>query len=108
MSAQFEVTIDRAVGGGRMLGRRDRPVVLVAGAVPGERVRVEVERTTSHVTWARVVDVIEPSPDRRDPPFDSPCGGLAYAHIDYARQCALKGDVIADAFRRVGKIALDA
>ncbi len=108
MDSQFDVTIDRAVAGGRMLGRRDGPVVLVAGAVPGERVRVEVERSTSHVTWARVVEVIEPSPDRRVPPFDSSCGGLAYAHIDYARQCALKSEVIADAFRRVGKITLEA
>jgi 23S rRNA (uracil1939-C5)-methyltransferase len=108
MSETFELTVERAVAGGRMLARRDGLVVLVSGAIPGERVRAEVERSASHVTWARTIEVLEASPDRRDPIMDPACGGLSYAHIAYERQRALKSDVIGDAFRRVGRMRLDA
>ena len=90
-----------------MLARDKGRVVLVAGAIPGERVLVQFERRTRQVAWARVVDVVEPSPDRREPPCDPACGGSFYAHIRYERQLQLKSDVIADAFRRIGKIGLD-
>ena len=39
---------------------------------------------------------------------DPACGGLSYSHIRLERQRQLKGDIIADAFRRLGKIALEA
>jgi 23S rRNA (uracil1939-C5)-methyltransferase len=106
MRDTFEVTVERAVAGGRMLARRNGLVVLVSGAIPGERVRVEAERSASHVTWARTIEVLEASPDRREPLTDPACGGLSYAHIGYARQCALKSDIITDAFRRVGRLTL--
>jgi tRNA/tmRNA/rRNA uracil-C5-methylase (TrmA/RlmC/RlmD family) len=104
----MDVTPDRPVAGGRMLARHDGGVVLVAGAIPGERVRLQIERVTRDVTFATAVEILEPSPDRRDPPADPACGGADYAHIRYDRQVALKADIIADAFRRIAKIALDA
>jgi 23S rRNA (uracil1939-C5)-methyltransferase len=103
-----DLDIDRAVAGGRMLARHEGRVVLVAGAIPGERVRAKIERVDRHVTWARVVDVIAPSPDRRIPACDPACGGSLYAHVGYDRQRQLKSDVIADAFRRIGKMTLGA
>jgi 23S rRNA (uracil1939-C5)-methyltransferase len=81
--------------------------VLVSGAVPGERVRARVERTNRHVIWAATVEVLEASPHRRAPWVDGACGGLVYAHIAYEQQTVLKGAVLVDAFRRVGKMALD-
>jgi 23S rRNA (uracil1939-C5)-methyltransferase len=101
-----ELDIERPVAGGRMLARGGSGVVLVAGAIPGERVRVEIERTGRGVSWGRVVDVIDASPDRRPVVGDPACGGLAYAHVAGDRQLALKGEVIVDAFRRVGHVTL--
>ena len=89
-----------------MIARDDGRVVLVAGAIPGERVRVTVERVTRHVSFARVVEVVEASPDRRDPPGDPACGGSGYAHIRYERQLQLKSEIVADAFRRLAKAPL--
>lgn len=103
----MELVPDRPVAGGRMLARHDGRVVLVAGAIPGERVRARVERVSRDVTFATAVEILEPSADRREPPADPACGGAAYAHIRYDRQLALKADIIADAFRRIGKVALD-
>ena len=104
----MDVTPDRPVAGGRMIARHEGRVVLVAGAIPGERVRVRVERVTRDVTFATAAEILEPSPDRRDPPGDPACGGADYAHIRYDRQLVLKAEIIADAFRRIAKVALDA
>ena len=65
-----------------------------------------VEKVERRVAFAIVVDVIEASPDRRDPIHDPLCGGCLYAHISGDRQRAIKGEVIADAFARIGKHTL--
>jgi tRNA/tmRNA/rRNA uracil-C5-methylase (TrmA/RlmC/RlmD family) len=91
-----------------MLARHETGVVLVAGAIPGERVRVRVEGVKRQVTFASVVEVLAPSPDRREPAFDQGCGGLVYAHIELARQRQLKAEIVADALRRLGKIETSA
>jgi 23S rRNA (uracil1939-C5)-methyltransferase len=104
--AEIDLTIEKAVTGGRMLARHDGQVVLVAGAIPGERVRATVERVAKQVAFADTRHVIEPSGDRREGQIDWTCGGSAYAHIAYARQLTLKSELIADAFARVGKLAL--
>jgi 23S rRNA (uracil1939-C5)-methyltransferase len=106
----LEVVAERAVAGGRMLARHEGRVVLVAGAIPGERVRARVERISKHTIWARVGgsgDVIEASPDRRETATDPACGGSVYAHISYERQLLLKGEIVADACRRIGRVTLD-
>jgi tRNA/tmRNA/rRNA uracil-C5-methylase (TrmA/RlmC/RlmD family) len=95
-----ELIIERPVAGGRMLARADGRVVLVAGAIPGETVRARIERVERGVAFARVEAVLTPSPDRREPFFDAACGGGVYAHVDPARQVALKRDVILDGLRR--------
>ena len=83
-----------------MLARADGRVVLVAGAIPGETVRARIERVERGVAFARVEAVLTPSPDRREPFFDAACGGGVYAHVDPARQVALKREVILDGLRR--------
>jgi 23S rRNA (uracil1939-C5)-methyltransferase len=103
LPVRFQLTIERPVAGGRMLGRHNQRVVFVAGAIPGERVQVRVERETRGALWAQVEEVLEASADRRPTGGDPACGGLAYAHVHYSRQRALKGDVIVDAFRRIGR-----
>jgi 23S rRNA (uracil1939-C5)-methyltransferase len=98
--------IEKAAAGGRMLARHEGQVVLVAGAIPGERVSARVERTERGVMFAEVAEVLEPSPDRRAVVGEPRCGGNVFSHIDYQRQLLLKGEIIQDAFRRIGRIPL--
>ena len=102
----FELTVDRPAVGGRMIGRLDGRVVLVRGAIPGERVRAAVERTRGGVMLARTVEVLESSPDRRPVAGAPACGGQSFAHIAYRRQLELKSEIVQDAFRRIGHIEL--
>ena len=101
------LTIEKPVTGGRMLARHEGQVVLVAGAIPGERVRARVERLSKQLAFAEAIEVLEPSPDRRGVDVDWACGGSLYAHIAYERQLSLKSELVADSFARIGKMSLD-
>ena len=105
-AATLDVRAERAVAGGAMLARHDGRVVLVTGAIPGERVRVRVDREQRDVVHATTVDVLEPHEDRRASSSDPRCGGQVYRHIAYPRQCLLKAEVIRDALTRIAKLAL--
>ena len=89
-----------------MIARHDGEIVLVAGAIPGERVRARITKAEKRVAFADAVEVLEASPDRRDPETDPACGGCLYRHITYARQVEIKAQIIEDAFVRIGKIPL--
>ena len=102
------VAIEKPAAGGRMIARVAGQVVLVADAIPGERVQARVERIGKGVVYAQTLSVDEPSADRRDPFPDPLCGGCLYSHIAYPRQLALKAQVIADALRRIGRLELPA
>lgn len=90
-----------------MLARHDGQVVLVGGAVPGERVAARIERTERRLAFASVIEVREASPDRRESYSDPSCGGCVYSHIAYPRQLALKSDILRDAFLRLGRIPIE-
>ena len=100
------LTIEKPAVGGSMIARHDGQVVLVSGAIPGERVTARIDKVGKGVVYAQTVSVDEASPDRREPFTDSACGGCLYAHIDYLRQLEIKALVIADAFGRIGHVPL--
>jgi len=99
--------VEKPTAGGRMLARHHGQVVLVWGAIPGERVTARVERTAKSLAYAETLEVLSASPDRRPVRGDWRCGGNVLAHVDYARQLQLKGDIIRDAFGRIGRVRLD-
>ena len=100
------LTIDKPAAGGRMIARHDGQVVLVAGAIPGERVQARIERVSRGVAHAQTTAIETASPDRRPPSCDPLCGGSLYAHIAYLRQLDIKSQVIADGFARIAKAPL--
>src|SRR5262245_40922059 len=104
--ATLTLDVEKATAGGRMLARHQGQVVLVWGAIPGERVDARVERTGKGVAYAETIAVRTPSPDRRMETIDWRCGGNVLAHVEYARQLRLKGEIVQDAFARIGRIPL--
>ena len=102
---RIELTVEKPAAGGRMLARHDGRIVFVHGAIPGERVRARIERVERQLAFAATVEILEASPDRREPRVDLACGS-SYAHIQYARQLALKSAVIQETFARLGRIDL--
>jgi 23S rRNA (uracil1939-C5)-methyltransferase len=98
--------IDKPAVGGRMLGRHEGQVVLVWGAIPGERVSAYIERVGRGVLYAETAEVLNPSPDRRGAAADWRCGGSVYAHIAYERQVRLKEEIIRETLGRIGRLPL--
>lgn len=90
-----------------MIARHHGQVVLVRGAIPGERVAALIEKADRQLAFAVTREVIEPSPDRRPAGEDPLCGGALYSHIAYPRQLAIKADVIQDAFTRLARHPLE-
>ena len=101
-----DVTVEKPASGGRMIARHDGEVILVSGAIPGERVTARVSRAEKRLAFAETVHVVAPSYDRRDAAGDLTCGGCLYGHIAYPRQVQLKAEIIEDAFVRIGRIPL--
>ena len=69
MPAQGDVlslVVERPAVGGPMIARADGQIVLVTGAIPGERVQARIDRVARSVAFATTIDVRESSPDRRD------------------------------------------
>jgi tRNA/tmRNA/rRNA uracil-C5-methylase (TrmA/RlmC/RlmD family) len=106
---RLELKLDGIAHGGEALGWMQGRVIFVPFAIPGERVRVELVEEKPRWCRARLVEVLEPSPDRVNPPcpYFGPekCGGCQWQHIAYERQASLKQEILADQLRRLGHIA---
>lgn len=94
--------------GGDALGRHEGKVIFVPYAISGETVQVEITEDKEHYAFARLVEVVEPSPERVDPPCpffgQEKCGGCQWQHIGYDTQLRLKADILADQLERIGGI----
>ena len=62
-----EVEVAALAHDGRGVARIDGKAVFVAGAMPGERVEIEITRRRRHLDEARLVAVLAASPDRVEP-----------------------------------------
>lgn len=109
MTAAVELTPQKMVAGGEALARdADGRVVLVEGALPGERVTVEVVASKRSFARARVVAVLEPSSDRIAPPCPwvaAGCGGCDWQHTHPDAQRRYQREILVDALTRIGKVA---
>lgn len=103
------LTLTGIAHGGEAIGHHQGKIVFVPYAIPGETVAVDLVEEKPRWARARLVEVLEPSPDRVEPPcpYFGPglCGGCQWQHIAYERQLVLKSEVVADQLRRLGGIA---
>jgi len=100
----IEVRIDSLAYGGRGVGRLDGMAVFVNGTMPGETVRAQVTKRKSAYAEATLLEVIEPSSRRQDPPCPlfGECGGCTWQHIAYEDQLAAKERIVRESVERIG------
>jgi len=103
----IEVAIERVVYGGEGLARHEGRVLLIPYAAPGDRALVEIVQERADFARARIVRVVEASPDRRDPPcpYYGMCGGCQLQHLHYAAQQRAKVGFVRESLERIGGIA---
>jgi 23S rRNA (uracil1939-C5)-methyltransferase len=109
MTRLTALTLESIAHGGEAIGRHAGKTVFVPYAIPGEGVLIELVEERERWVRGRLVEVLEPSPDRVAPPcpYFGPdkCGGCQWQHIAYERQAELKQEIVADQLRRLGHLA---
>ncbi len=103
---EIELEIDTLTNMGQGLGRCDNWVVMVAYALPGERVRARVFRNDKNFSQADLIEVIRPSPRRIEPacPVFGHCGGCQYQHLEYASQLEWKARQVKELLWHMARI----
>ena len=90
----------------RIAGR----AVFVKGALPGERCLIRILKTGRTAVYARIEELLQPSPWRVEPdcPCYGRCGGCDFRHASYEEELRIKLERVNDAFRRIGGLELRA
>jgi 23S rRNA (uracil1939-C5)-methyltransferase len=99
---ELELSIDSLAFGGAGVARLDGYVVFVQDGIPGDRVRAVVGKSKRAYAEARVVEVLDPSPDRVTPRADHP--GAPWQVLPYERQLEAKHSQVEEALRRIGHL----
>lgn len=115
-----EVVVREAVSGGWCVGTvagdhpdgTERLVIFIRHALPGERVMAAITQVTSRFARADAVEVLRAAPGRVRPPcpYAQPggCGGCDWQHASPAAQREIKARVIAQQFRRIARLEVQA
>ncbi|HEY1283303.1 MAG TPA: 23S rRNA (uracil(1939)-C(5))-methyltransferase RlmD [Steroidobacteraceae bacterium] len=85
---------------------RGGKTVFVVGALPGERIKFRRTRRHKQHDDARLVEVLQPAPDRTSPrcAHFGVCGGCALQHLAAQSQLAAKQLELKDNFERVARV----
>jgi 23S rRNA (uracil1939-C5)-methyltransferase len=100
------VTIERILPGGVGLAHADGKTVFVSLAAKGDLVRITIDREQGNLIFASIIEVIEPSPDRIEPPcpYFGRCGGCDFQQLTYEAQLSAKAEMIRDCLQRIAKL----
>jgi 23S rRNA (uracil1939-C5)-methyltransferase len=102
------LTPSHMVVGGEALAREESGrVVFVSGALPGETVEVTFRSVSKDFARAEVTAVLDPSPDRVEPPcaaWHRGCGGCDWQHVAPSAQLRLKTEIVREALCRTGRV----
>jgi len=101
-----EIEIIKMAFGGQGIGKIDGFVIFVRGAVPGDRVNARIYKKKKDYAEARIIDIINPSPQRIHPlcPYSGYCGGCQWQHVSYENQLQYKKEHMIESMERLGHI----
>jgi len=103
---QREWTVEKLVpGGAGFLRLASGQGAFAPGALPGERIRVELAEDHHAYLQASSWQLLEASPDRVPPvcPVQGSCGGCDWMMLDYPAQVSAKIEILRDALTRIGR-----
>ena len=92
--------------GGDAVGRDDGKAYFINGALPDETVTVTDVVDKGSFAKAKVLELVEASPDRVEPtcPHFGVCGGCQWQYASYPGQLRMKREILAGQLRHLGKI----
>jgi 23S rRNA (uracil1939-C5)-methyltransferase len=103
----FTARVEGVAAGGAGIARVEGKSVFIDLTAPGDLVRGRI--TKEHRSWAEAVllETIEPSPQRAEPPCPlfGRCGGCSLQHLSYDAQIDVKRAILLDSCKRIGGFA---
>jgi 23S rRNA (uracil1939-C5)-methyltransferase len=98
------VTIEDLTAEGEGVGKADGFPLFIKDTVPGDVVRCSVMKLKKGYGYARLLEILTPSPDRTEPrcPIARSCGGCQLEHLSYEAQLRFKTKRVEDTLRRIG------
>lgn len=101
---EFVVDIEDLTVEGNGVAKLHGYTLFIKDALVGDKARVSVMKTKKNYGYARLQEIIEPSPYRVEPicPVARKCGGCQLQHCSYQRQLAYKQEKIANCLNRIG------
>ncbi|MCS6800565.1 MAG: class I SAM-dependent RNA methyltransferase [Chloroflexota bacterium] len=101
------VRLEALVHGGAAIGRDEGRVIFVPFGLPGELVVIDIVEERQDYLRGRLVEVVEPSPDRVPAPclYFGECGGCQWQHLAYPAQLEAKRRIVVEQLERIGKFS---
>ena len=101
----IEVTIEDLSEEGTGIGKFEGMTFFIKDAVIGDRVRAKIMKLKKTYGFARLMEVLTPSPDRVEPlcPVARQCGGCQIQAMSYEAQLAFKTRKVESNLKRIGK-----
>ncbi len=98
---------EKILPGGETLVRVDGSAVLVANAVPGDELTIQIQAKRRGVRRGKIIAVLAASTERVRPPCPvaDVCGGCALQFISKAHQAVVKSDWVSNAFKPLSTTA---
>lgn len=106
--AELELFIEDMGTEGEGIGKKDGFIFFVKDAVVGDHILAKAMKMKKNYGYARLVEVLEPSPYRVCPPctFHRQCGGCQIQALDYRQQLKFKEDKVINNLKRIGGFLL--
>ena len=98
------LTIEDFTREGEGLGKYQGFPLFVKDTVIGDKAKVSVTKLKKNYGYARLVEILEPSPDRVTPPCPvaRQCGGCKIQQLSYEKQKEFKWNQVANCLKRIG------
>jgi 23S rRNA (uracil1939-C5)-methyltransferase len=103
---QIETKIGDIAFGGKGLVRINGMAIFVDQAVPGDTVLIRINRKKKNYAEARVVELIEASSHRINPPcvYSGFCGGCKWQFLEYEVQLEYKRQHVQESLQHIGQL----
>lgn len=105
---ELELTIEDMGVDGEGIGKADGVTLFVKDAVLGDVVRVKIMKMKKNYGYARLMEILDPSPYRVEPKctYHRQCGGCQIQAVDYAQQLRFKENKVRNNLKRIGGYAV--
>ena len=104
-----QVTIEDIGSEGEGIGKIDGFPLFIKDTVAGDVVTARITKAKKNYAFARLEEILTPSPDRVTPPCPCfrQCGGCQLQPLSYEKQLAFKADKVRNDLQRIGGFAPD-